>query len=99
MSCARASGSIGALAEVLATFSVDFYFGRVDASCVRTVSTALWTGVYLADILEYVRPVRPQAKHVIFEGADDLPKGPYGTSQKLSWAMDPEKGMMIGTQR
>ncbi|GJE85169.1 nitrate reductase [Phanerochaete sordida] len=59
------------------------------------VSTALWTGVYLADVLEYARPLRPRAKHVIFEGADDLPKGPYGTSQKLSWAADREKGMLI----
>lgn len=64
---------------------------------ITLVSTALWTGVYLADILDYVKPRRPKAKHVIFEGADDLPKGPYGTSQKLSWAMDPERGMMIGT--
>ena len=43
-----------------------------------------------------MKPLRPQAKHVIFEGADDLPKGPYGTSQKLSWAANKEKGMMIG---
>lgn len=61
------------------------------------VSTALWTGVYLADILDYVRPTRPQAQHVIFEGGDTtLPKGPYGTSQKLSWAMNRERGMLIG---
>ncbi|KIP04507.1 hypothetical protein PHLGIDRAFT_75866 [Phlebiopsis gigantea 11061_1 CR5-6] len=59
------------------------------------VSTALWTGVYLNEVLDYVKPKRPKAKHVIFEGADELPKGPYGTSQRLSWAMDPEKGMMI----
>lgn len=60
------------------------------------VSTSLWTGVYLADILEYVRPLRPSAQHVIFEGADTtLPKGPYGTSQKLSWAMNRERGMLI----
>lgn len=48
-------------------------------------------------MLDYVKPIRPQAKHVIFEGADDLPKGPYGTSQKLSWALNKEKGMMMGT--
>ncbi|KAF8887006.1 nitrate reductase [Gymnopilus junonius] len=58
------------------------------------VSTALFTGVYLADVLEYVQPVRG-AKHVIFEGCDDLPNGPYGTSQLLSWAHDPRKGMML----
>ena len=60
------------------------------------VSTALWTGVYLADVLAYVRPETGRAKHVIFEGADALPKGPYGTSQKLSWAADRTKGMMLG---
>lgn len=60
------------------------------------VSTALWTGVYLADVLEYVKPIRPKAKHVIFEGCDNLPRGSYGTSQKLSWAANKEKGMLIG---
>lgn len=42
------------------------------------VSTALFTGVYLADILEHVKPLKG-AKHVIFEGGDLLAKGPYGT--------------------
>lgn len=42
------------------------------------LSTALFTGVYLADVLEYILPARG-AKHVIFEGCDDLPNGPYGT--------------------
>lgn len=43
------------------------------------LSTALFTGVYLADILELVSPTKG-AKHVIFEGGDDsLPNGPYGT--------------------
>ncbi|EJD52506.1 nitrate reductase [Auricularia subglabra TFB-10046 SS5] len=60
------------------------------------VSTALWTGVYLADVLEYVRPIRGQAKHVVFEGVDSLPHGPYGTSQRLSWAASREKGMLVG---
>ncbi|KAN0061888.1 Cytosolic Fe-S cluster assembly factor nar1 [Thecaphora frezii] len=73
------------------------------------VSTGLFTGVYLADILEYCRPKRPlyssypsydtpvpgRARHVIFEGADQLPKGKYGTSQRLNWAMDRSKGMLI----
>jgi len=48
------------------------------------VSTALFTGVYLADILEYVRPTK-KAKHVIFEGCDDLPNGPYGTRSVETW--------------
>ena len=60
------------------------------------MSTALWTGVYLADVLDYVQPIRGQAKHVIFEGRDALPDGPYGTSQKLAWAASREKGMLLG---
>lgn len=73
------------------------------------VSTGLFTGVYLADILDYCKPRNPllssypsgdqhvpgRARHVIFEGADELPKGKYGTSQRLSWALDRTKGMLI----
>lgn len=63
------------------------------------LSTALFTGVYLSDILKFVKPSptsdgrRP--KHVVFEGVDSLPQGPYGTSQKLSLARDKSKGMLI----
>jgi nitrate reductase (NAD(P)H) len=60
------------------------------------VSTALFTGVYLSDILDHVKPIRGKAKHVIFEGADVLPNGPYGTSQKLNKAHNKENGMLIG---
>lgn len=60
------------------------------------VSTALWTGVYLADILNYVKPIPKKAKYVIFEGADELPNGPYGTSQKLGLASRKDQGMLIG---
>ncbi|KAF5373120.1 hypothetical protein D9758_001489 [Tetrapyrgos nigripes] len=59
------------------------------------VSTALWTGVYLADVLSYVGADRRRAKHVIFEGGDSLPNGPYGTSERYSWASSKEKGMLI----
>lgn len=64
------------------------------------VSTALFTGVYLADILDLVKPIpHPEtgarAAHVVFEGADDLPQGRYGTSQLLSWARHRERGMLI----
>jgi nitrate reductase (NAD(P)H) len=64
------------------------------------VSTALFTGVYLADILDLVKPIpHPEtgarAAHVVFEGADDLPQGRYGTSQLLSWARNRERGMLI----
>jgi len=84
------------------------------------VSTALFTGVYLCDVLKYVRPLHRVLAastsapyigvgagrnaggndgvggHVIFEGADDdLPNGPYGTSQPLRWAMKKDKGMLL----
>ncbi|GAC93273.1 nitrate reductase [Pseudozyma hubeiensis SY62] len=73
------------------------------------VSTGLFTGVYLADILDYCKPKNPllssfpsydvavpgRARHVVFEGADELPKGKYGTSQRLNWALDRSKGMLI----
>lgn len=63
------------------------------------VSTGLFTGVYLSDILDYVKPIRSASgerpQHVVFEGVDDLPNGPYGTSQLLSWARDKTKGMLI----
>ncbi|GAA5833257.1 hypothetical protein JCM9279_001469 [Rhodotorula babjevae] len=68
------------------------------------LSTALYTGVYLADVLDYVQPRaegqfgepgyrRPE--HVIFEGAEDLPNGKYGTSQRLRAARQKEKGMLL----
>lgn len=59
------------------------------------LSTALFTGVYLSDLLASARPLRPKAQHVIFEGIDQLPNGSYGTSQRISWAADHAKGMII----
>lgn len=68
------------------------------------LSTALFTGVYLSDVLDYVQPRNEgrigeegfrRAEHVCFEGAEDLPKGKYGTSQKLRWAQSKSKGMML----
>lgn len=58
------------------------------------VSTALWTGVVLGDVLRKAKPKRG-AKYVCMEGADKLPNGYYGTSVKLNWAMDENKGMML----
>lgn len=58
------------------------------------VSTALWTGVALGDLLARAIPKRG-ARYVYFEGADKLPNGYYGTSIKLNWAMDPNRGIMI----
>jgi nitrate reductase (NAD(P)H) len=71
------------------------------------VSNGLFTGVYLADVLDYCQPIKPvgafpyksevtgRARHVIFEGIDELPKGKYGTSQRIQWARDRTKGMLI----
>ncbi|KAK4450705.1 hypothetical protein QBC34DRAFT_296811 [Podospora aff. communis PSN243] len=58
------------------------------------VSTSLWTGVSLGDLLARACPQRG-ARYVCFEGADKLPNGYYATSIKLSWAMDPERGVMM----
>ncbi|PQE11450.1 nitrate reductase protein [Rutstroemia sp. NJR-2017a WRK4] len=35
------------------------------------------------------------AKYVCMEGADKLPNGYYGTSLKLNWVMDPNRGIMV----
>ncbi|GAA5887933.1 hypothetical protein JCM6882_000807 [Rhodosporidiobolus microsporus] len=62
------------------------------------LSTALFTGVYLADVLDYVQPETQDGRrpeHVIFEGAEDLPNGKYGTSQRLRWARQKQKGMLL----
>jgi len=58
------------------------------------VSNALWTGVPLMEILKRAVPLRG-AKYVCMEGADKLPNGYYGTSVKLNWAMDPNRGIML----
>ncbi|KAK5113697.1 hypothetical protein LTR62_003324 [Meristemomyces frigidus] len=58
------------------------------------VSTALFTGVQLGDLLRKAKPKRG-ARYVCMEGADKLPNGYYGTSVKLNWALDPNRGMML----
>ncbi|TAQ91256.1 hypothetical protein B7494_g389 [Chlorociboria aeruginascens] len=58
------------------------------------LSTALWTGVPLAELVRKAMPLRG-AKYVCMEGADKLPNGYYGTSVKLNWAMDPNRGIMV----
>ncbi|KAJ8106648.1 hypothetical protein ONZ43_g6994 [Nemania bipapillata] len=58
------------------------------------LSTALWTGVAIGDLIRAAMP-RRGARYVCFEGADKLPNGYYGTSIKLSWAMDYERGVML----
>ncbi|KAK5999167.1 Nitrate reductase [Cladobotryum mycophilum] len=58
------------------------------------LSTALFTGTLMANVLRKAKPLRT-AKYICMEGADKLPNGHYGTSLKLNWAMDPNKGIML----
>lgn len=58
------------------------------------LSTALWTGVPIGDLLAKAKPVRG-ARYVCFEGADKLPNGHYGTSVKLNWCLNADRGIMI----
>ncbi|KAJ4390580.1 hypothetical protein N0V93_004176 [Gnomoniopsis smithogilvyi] len=62
------------------------------------LSTALWTGVPLDVLLAKAKPIMRgsrRARYVCFEGADKLPNGHYGTSIKLNWAMDPNRGVLV----
>lgn len=61
------------------------------------LSTALFTGVMMSDVIKKARPKR-KAKYVCMEGADKLPNGFYGTSVKLNWVLDPNRGIMLSYQ-
>ena len=58
------------------------------------VSTALFTGVLINEVLKLAKPQRT-ARYMCMEGADKLPNGYYGTSIRLSTAMDPAMGVML----
>jgi len=58
------------------------------------LSTSLFTGPLMSEVLRRARPLR-KAKYVCMEGADKLPNGSYATSLKLSWVMDPTRGIML----
>lgn len=58
------------------------------------VSTALFTGVAMLDVIQRAKPKR-KARFVCMEGADKLPNGFYGTSVKLNWALDPNRGFLL----
>ncbi|KAL4795646.1 hypothetical protein BDV19DRAFT_362379 [Aspergillus venezuelensis] len=58
------------------------------------LSTALFTGPMMADIIRSAKPKRG-AKFVCMEGADKLPNGYYGTSIKLNWVLDYNRGIML----
>ncbi|KAA8498335.1 Nitrate reductase NADH 2 [Porphyridium purpureum] len=52
------------------------------------VGTHMWTGVRLRDLLLAADVDLSKGKHVCFVGAEDLPKGKYGTSIPISLALD-----------
>src|ERR1700692_1703187 len=58
------------------------------------VSTSLFTGPLLRDVLALSKPLQ-KARYLWMEGADNLPNGHYGTSVLLRHAMDSLKGMML----
>ncbi|CAF1069859.1 unnamed protein product [Adineta steineri] len=58
------------------------------------VSTALFTGVPINEIIKLAQP-KHTAKYMCMEGADKLPNGYYGTSIRLSTAMNPAMGVML----
>ncbi|KAG6884420.1 hypothetical protein C0993_011292, partial [Termitomyces sp. T159_Od127] len=67
------------------------------------LSTALFTGVRLADVLDYVKPIRG-AKHVVFEGSDSLPNASSflgleieGEKYRLQWifSLEPDHGFPL----
>jgi nitrate reductase (NAD(P)H) len=61
------------------------------------VSNAMWTGVWLKDVLEYagIKSHDDGARHVCILGADKLPNGYYGTSIRREVAMDPAADVLI----
>ncbi|KAJ6470108.1 hypothetical protein C8R47DRAFT_1055074 [Mycena vitilis] len=61
------------------------------------VSTALFTGVAMSDIIRGAKP-KKKAKFVCMEGADKLasnPNGHYGTCVRLTWVLDEDRGIML----
>lgn len=58
------------------------------------VSTSLWTGFLMRDVLKLARPLRG-AKYLCMEGCDKLPNGAYGTCIILPWAMDFDRAVML----
>lgn len=58
------------------------------------VSTSLWTGPLLRDIIAKAKP-RKGGKFVCFAGDDELPNGNYETCVRMSWAKSFERGIQI----
>jgi nitrate reductase (NAD(P)H) len=58
------------------------------------ISTALWTGSMLWDVIQKAKPAKG-ARYLWMEGADDPAKGAYGTSIPLHFVRDPERCIML----
>ncbi|ODV70877.1 nitrate reductase [Cyberlindnera jadinii NRRL Y-1542] len=58
------------------------------------VSTSLWTGCFLWDIISKANPSK-KARYVWMEGGDDPAKGPYGTCVPLHMVRDTERMIMV----
>ncbi|CAM9091374.1 unnamed protein product, partial [Chrysoparadoxa australica] len=61
------------------------------------VSNAMWTGVWLKDVLEYagIKSYEEGAQNVCMVGADKLPNGYYGTSIRREVAMSDDADVLI----
>lgn len=59
------------------------------------VSTAYWKGIKLYDVLSICDVDLEKGRYVCFEGADDLPKGKYGTSISLGYIMNPDNDVIL----
>lgn len=63
------------------------------------VGCATWTGVPLCELLSRcgvnMENLGDQMHYVNFDGCDDLPKGYYGTSLKLPYAMNPVNDVLV----
>lgn len=58
------------------------------------VSTSLWTGCMLQDLIERASPYK-KARYLWMEGGDSPAKGAYGTCVPLHMAKDPERAIMV----
>lgn len=58
------------------------------------LSTAIWTGVPLCEILKELCP-HLSAQYVWFQGSDELAKDCYATSIPLAFAMDPNNAVLL----
>ncbi|CAM9533725.1 unnamed protein product [Scytosiphon promiscuus] len=61
------------------------------------VSNAMWTGVWVKDILKHIgiKSYENGGKHVCFVGADKLPNGYYGTSIRREVCMDETADVLL----